>query len=143
MFTPWSIYHKFTVLINNCLIISTLVSITQIHEAKTRERTCGVHFEVDELATRQRDHHLTLVDGTLDDLLLGRRAPLVDALVGADVADALRVDLDEGVLAELRAAECGHCAQEARVRHLLHRFADAQHQGGIQEGDDDVRVELI
>lgn len=55
-----------------------------------------VELEVDNLAARQRDGHLPLVGGRLDDGLAPRRAPLIDAPVGADVAQAGGVDLRLG-----------------------------------------------
>ena len=55
--------------------------------------THRVHLEVDHLAASKSNHHLPLVHGALDDRLLAGRLPLVDALVGADVTNAIRVDL--------------------------------------------------
>ena len=55
--------------------------------------TYRVHLKVDEFAPGQGDHHLALVDGAADDHLVSGRLPFVDALVGADVTDAVRVHL--------------------------------------------------
>ena len=102
------------------------------------ELSARVHFEVDEFAARQSDHYLPLIDGTLDNKLFGGRFPLVDTLVGAYVANAFRVDLYERILAQLRAAQSGHGAQEARVGDFFDGFADAQHQSGVQKRHDNV-----
>lgn len=86
---------------------------------------------------------MSLVDGALDDGLLAGRLPLVDALVGADVADAVGVHLHERVVAERVAAERGRGAQEARVRHLLHGLPDGEHECCVYERHYDVGIVFL
>jgi hypothetical protein len=105
--------------------------------------TYGVHLEVDKLSASKCDDDLAHVDGAAHDGFLAGRLPLVDTLVGANVSDAVGVDLHEGVIAELRAGECGGGAQETRVRHFLDRLTDAQYQGGVDERHDNVRVKVV
>ncbi len=69
--------------------------------------THRVHLEVHEFAAGQRDHHLTLVHRALDDRLLARRLPLVHSLVGADVSDPVRIDLQRRAQLSVSAERIG------------------------------------
>mmetsp|Transcript_59303 Transcript_59303/g.139658 ORF Transcript_59303/g.139658 Transcript_59303/m.139658 type:complete len:200 (-) Transcript_59303:1172-1771(-) len=51
--------------------------------------------------------------------------------------------LQERVVAKERDGERGVGGKEARVRHLLDGLADAEDDGGVGEGDDNVLVELL
>ena len=61
----------------------------------------NVHFKVDDFAAREGDGHLALVDRAVGDDALWGRLPLVDTAVAADVADALGVNLQQGVVPDL------------------------------------------
>jgi hypothetical protein len=52
-------------------------------------------------------------------------------------------DLHQSILPEQRAGKGGGGPQEARVCHFLYGLTDRQNQGGVDEGNDDVRVKLI
>lgn len=56
-----------------------------------------VELKVDDLAAAERNGHLPLVGGGALDGLAAGGAPLVDAAVGADVAQAIGVDLGREV----------------------------------------------
>ena len=102
-----------------------------------------VHFEVDELSAREGDNDLPTVDRALHDLLLAWRLPLVDPLVGPDVANAVRIDLDEGIVSERGAGEGRGSAQETGVCDLFYCLADGEDECGVDEGDDDVGIKLV
>ena len=51
--------------------------------------------------------------------------------------------LNKRVISEGVATECGRGSKETRVRDFLYRFPDGEDEGGVDEGHDDVRVELI
>ena len=51
--------------------------------------------------------------------------------------------LHERVFSQLRAGERRSGSKEAGVRHFFDSFSDAQHEGGVDEGHDDVRVVLL
>lgn len=69
-------------------------------------------------ATGRDAPHLTLVHGGAYNNLLARRTPLVHALVRTNVADAVGIDLQQRVVAELRADQRWRCAQEAGIGDL-------------------------
>lgn len=50
------------------------------------------------------------------------------------------MDLQHGVVHESAAQQRAAVAEEAGVRHLLHRVPDGQHQRGVDERHDDVVV---
>lgn len=105
--------------------------------------TYRIHFEVNKLASGQRNDNLALVDCTFDDRFLVRCLPLVDSPVGANVTDAVWVDLHESVVAECGTAERGCRSQETAVRYFLDGVADAQYESGVNEGHDDVSIEFV
>ena len=84
-----------------------------LRPTKAQMNAYRVHFKVDELSAREGDNDLPSVDRALHDLLLSGRLPLVDPLVGPDVANAVRIDLDEGIVSERGAGEGRGSAQEA------------------------------
>ena len=51
--------------------------------------------------------------------------------------------LNKRVISEGVATECGRGSKETRVRDFLNRFPDGEDEGGVDEGDDDVGVELV
>ena len=57
-----------------------------------------VELKVDNLASRQRDRHLALVGGGAGDGFAAGGAPLVDAAVGADVAQPAGVHLQRRII---------------------------------------------
>ncbi|RNA15962.1 hypothetical protein BpHYR1_040440 [Brachionus plicatilis] len=66
-----------------------------------RSLASDVHFEVDQFATGQSNDHLTLVDGTFDNLFFGGCSPFIDSFVGTDVSDAFQIDLYQRVFSQL------------------------------------------
>lgn len=60
--------------------------------------TYRVHFEINEFTTRQSDDNLALIDGTFHDCFLVGSFPLVDSSVSTNVANAIRVHLNEGIV---------------------------------------------
>lgn len=58
-----------------------------------REYTYRIHLEVNQLAPGKGDHHLTLINGAFDNGLLARCLPLIDALIRANMTNAVRVNL--------------------------------------------------
>ena len=58
----------------------------------------------------------------MNDTLLAWSGPLGDSAVASDVADAVGVDLYEGVIADESNIQGGCRSQEAAVSHLFHGF---------------------
>lgn len=65
--------------------------------------THRVHLKVDNLASSQSNHNLTLVKGTAYNGLLARSFPLVDSTVRSDVPDAVGVNLHTIIADEILA----------------------------------------
>mmetsp|Transcript_61106 Transcript_61106/g.157570 ORF Transcript_61106/g.157570 Transcript_61106/m.157570 type:complete len:936 (+) Transcript_61106:1023-3830(+) len=105
------------------------------------ERVALVDLEVQDLAAGQGDHDLALVGRGGDDTLLTRHTPLVRS-ARQQVPDAGGVHLDVGVVRHELDQQRGRRGQEATVQHLLDRVADGEHERDVDEGHDDVAVEL-
>lgn len=77
--------------------------------------TVHVQLEVDDLSIAERGDHLPLIGSGSDDRLTWPNLPLVDSLVGQNVPDSARVDLEESIVAELLNAEGGSGGDESSV----------------------------
>jgi hypothetical protein len=62
-----------------------------------KQATYWVHLKVDQFPTGQCNDHLSLVDGTLGDVLFAWRSPLVHTLVGPNVTNTFWVDLKDEI----------------------------------------------
>eukprot|EP00047_Mylnosiga_fluctuans_P012670 m.27272 g.27272 ORF g.27272 m.27272 type:complete len:961 (-) comp4410_c0_seq1:864-3746(-) len=103
----------------------------------------AVQLEVHNLAARQRDRDLPLVDRRVRDGPLAGGLPLVHTAVAADVADALGVHLDERVVADAADGDRRGRGKEAAVSHLLDGLADAEDKGRVDKRHDNVRVARV
>lgn len=117
--------------------------LTQLHLLRLDQGTGGIQLKVDQITAGQRHHHLPLVDRALDNVLAARCPPLVDALVGADVPDAVRVHLHQGVVTQQRDGQRRGGGEQTAVGHLFHGLADGQHDGGVHKRHHDVLVVLV
>lgn len=72
--------------------------------------------------------HLPAVGGRAFHHLFAGGTPLVNALVLADVPNAVGVDLEQAIVLEKDHLEGGRRGEEPGVRDLLHRVADAEHE---------------
>jgi hypothetical protein len=102
-----------------------------------------VKLEVDNLARRQPDHNLTRVRRRANDRIPSADLPLVDTLIGEDVTDTTRVDLEESVVAELLNAESGSRGDEAGVGDLLDGVTNGENESTVDEGEDNIGVVLV
>lgn len=92
-----------------------------------------VQLKVDDLARVERRDDLPLVRSSADNGLIRPNLPFVDALVGKNVSNAARVDLEKSVVAELLNAEGGRRRDETRIADLLNRVANRQDEGTVDE----------
>jgi len=59
------------------------------------------------------------------------------------MSNAIGVNLNQRIIAQGGTTERGRGAQETAVRDFLDGFANAQNQGGIHEGHDDIGIKLV
>ena len=72
-----------------------------------------------------------------------RYGPLLLLLVGEDVTNFVRSDLNDGVFTELLDGEGGSVRTETHVVDFFDGFADGENEGSVDEREDDIGVVFV
>ena len=99
-----------------------------------------IQFEIHELCGTQCDDYLPLVRRCCHDRFGCWSPPFVYSAIGKDMANAVRVDLQECIGPNLLDRQRRGRREETRVLNFLYCFTNGEDQSTVDEGEDDVRV---